>query len=137
MADAKKAKSEPGETSDGERDVIAYLERAPEPARTMLGKMREIIRAAAPKSATEGLSYRMPAFFFKGALLSYAAFKDHCSLFPMGSSAIEELAAELKGYRVTKGTIHFPLDKPLPKALIAKIVKACVARNEARPSKKG
>jgi uncharacterized protein YdhG (YjbR/CyaY superfamily) len=94
--------------------------------------MRAIIRAASPKSATEGLSYRIPAFFFKGALLSYAAFKDHCSLFPMGSSAIEEFVEELEGFRVTKGTIHFPLDKPLPKVLITKIVKACVARNEAK-----
>ncbi len=51
----------------------------------------------------------------------------------MGSRAIEELAEELRsGFRVTKGTIHFPLDKPLPKALIRKVVKACVARNEAR-----
>jgi len=94
--------------------------------------MRAMIRAAAPREATEQLSYRIPAFHFKGALLSYAAFKDHCSLFPMGASAIEAFAEELEGYRVTKGTIHFPLDKPLPKVLITKIVKACVERNEAK-----
>jgi uncharacterized protein YdhG (YjbR/CyaY superfamily) len=116
----------------GKAEVEAYLAAVPEPARTTLEKLRAIIRAAAPKEATEGLSYRIPAFHFKGALLSYAAFKDHCSLFPMGSRAIEEFAEELKDYRVTKGTIHIPLDKPLPKALVIKIVKACVARNEAR-----
>jgi uncharacterized protein YdhG (YjbR/CyaY superfamily) len=116
----------------GEAEVAAYLEHVPEPARTTLEKMRAMIRAAAPREATEQLSYRIPAFYFKGALLSYAAFKDHCSLFPMGASAIEAFAKELEGYRVAKGTIHFPLDKPLPKVLITKIVKACVARNEAR-----
>ena len=121
----------------GKAEVEAYLAAAHEPARAKLEKMRGIIRDAAPKNATEGLSYRMPAFFFKGPLLSYAAFKDHCSLFPMGASAIEEFAEELKGYRVTKGTIHFPLDKPLPKALVTRIVKACIARNEARSLKDG
>ena len=116
----------------GKAEVAAYLARVPEPARTTLEKMRAMIRAAAPREATEQLSYRIPAFHFKGALLSYAAFKDHCSLFPMGASAIEGFAEELEGYRVTKGTIHFALDKPLPKSLITKIVKACVARNEAK-----
>jgi uncharacterized protein YdhG (YjbR/CyaY superfamily) len=132
MAAVKKTRIDLAAKSDGLRDVDAYLARVPEPARTTLERMRAIIRAASPKSATEGLSYRIPAFFFKGALLSYAAFKDHCSLFPMGSSAIEEFVEELEGFRVTKGTIHFPLDKPLPKVLITKIVKACVARNEAK-----
>jgi uncharacterized protein YdhG (YjbR/CyaY superfamily) len=116
----------------GRAEVEAYIARVPEPGRTTLEKMRALISAAAPGEATEQLSYRIPAFHFKGALLSYAAFKDHCSLFPMGARAIEELAEELEGYRVSKSTIHFPLDKPLPKALITKIVKACVARNEAK-----
>jgi uncharacterized protein YdhG (YjbR/CyaY superfamily) len=117
-------------------EVEAYLARVPEPARTTLEKMRAMIRAAAPGEATEQLSYGIPAFHFKGALLSYAAFKDHCSLFPMGARAIEAFAEELEGYRVTKGTIHFSLDKPLPKSLITKIVKACVARNEAKSGSK-
>jgi uncharacterized protein YdhG (YjbR/CyaY superfamily) len=121
----------------GNAEVEAYRATVPEPARTALENLRAIILAAAPKDATEDISYRMPAFFFKGALLSYAAFKDHCSLFPMGSSAIEEFAEEFKGYRVTKGTIHFPLGKPLPELMIKKLVKACVARNEARANKKG
>lgn len=121
----------------GKAEVEAYLAAVPEPARTTLEKLRVIIRAAAPKDATECISYRMPAFYFKGVLLSYAAFKDHCSFFPMGASAIEEFAEELKGYRVSKGTIHFGLDKPLPKALVTKMVKACVARNEGKARKEG
>jgi len=116
----------------GKADVEAYLARIPEQARTTLEIIRATIRAAAPKEATEALSYGIPSFQYKGALVSYAAFKEHCSLFPMGSSAIEEFAEELKGFRTSKGTIQFPVDKPLPKSLVKKIVKARVAHNEAK-----
>ena len=116
----------------GKAEVEAYLARVPEPARTTLEKTRAMIRAAAPKEATEAISYRIPSFQLKGGLVAYAAFKDHCSFFPMGARAIEELAEELKGYRVSKGTIHFALDKPLPVGLVKKMVKACAARNEAK-----
>ncbi len=116
----------------GKAEVEAYLAAVGEPGRTTLEKLRAMIRAAVPKSATEELAYRIPSFNYKGSLVSYAAFKKHCSFFPMGARAIEEFAEELAGYRVTRGTIHFALDKPLPKALIAKMVKACVKRNEAR-----
>jgi uncharacterized protein YdhG (YjbR/CyaY superfamily) len=119
----------------GKAEVEAYLAGVPEPGRTTLEKLRAIIRAAVPKSASEELAYRIPSFNYKGSLVAYAAFKKHCSFFPMGSKAIEEFAEELAGYRVTKGTIRFPLDKPLPKALIAKMVKACVKRNEAKARK--
>lgn len=116
----------------GKAEVEAYLARVPEPARTTLEKVRAMIRAAAPKEATEAISYRIPSFQYKGGLVAYAAFKDHCSFFPMGARAIEEFAEELKEYRVTKGTIHFALDKSLPAGLVKKMVKACVARNEAK-----
>ena len=113
-------------------EVEAYLGRVPEPARTTLESMRVTIRAAAPKNATEAISYGIPSFQYKGGLVAYAAFKKHCSFFPMGSSAIEEFAEELKGFRVSKATIQFAVDKPLPAALVKKMVKACVARNEAK-----
>jgi uncharacterized protein YdhG (YjbR/CyaY superfamily) len=116
----------------GKAEVEAYLAQVPEPARTTLEKMRAMIRAAAPREATEAISYRIPSFQYKGGLVAYAAFKDHCSFFPMGSRAIEEFAEELKGYRVSKGTIQFALNKPLPAGLVKKMVKACVARNEAK-----
>jgi uncharacterized protein YdhG (YjbR/CyaY superfamily) len=119
----------------GKAAVEAYLERVPEPARKTLGKLRATIRAAAPKEATERISYAIPSFYHNGGLVAYAAFKDHCSFFPMGSGAIEEFAEELKGFRVSKGTIHFPLDKPLPAGLVKKMVKACVARNEEKAAK--
>ena len=116
----------------GKAEVEAYLAQVPEPARTTLEKMRAMIRGAAPKDATEAISYKIPSFQYKGGLVAYAAFKDHCSFFPMGSRAIEEFAEELKGYRVSKGTIQFALDEPLPTGLVKKMVKACVARNEAK-----
>jgi uncharacterized protein YdhG (YjbR/CyaY superfamily) len=119
-------------TESGKAAVEAYLARVPEPTRTTLEKLRAMIRTAAPKEATERISYQMPSFHYKKALVSYAAYKDHCSLFPMGSSAIEGFAEELKEFRTSKGTIQFPLDKPLPEALVAKIVKARVAQNEAK-----
>jgi uncharacterized protein YdhG (YjbR/CyaY superfamily) len=114
---------------EGKAAVDAYLAKVPEPAHTTLEKLRATIRAAAPKAATEAISYSIPSFQYKGGLVAYAAFKRHCSFFPMGARAIEDFAEELEGFRVSKGTIQFPLDKPLPAALVKKMVKACVARN--------
>jgi len=112
--------------------VDDYLENTPEPARTTLTKVRAAIRAAAPKDATEGISYGIPAFLYKGPLVGYAAFKDHCSLFPMSGAIVEQFETELKKYKTSKGTIQFPLAKPLPATLIKKIVKARVALNDEK-----
>src|ERR1035441_6828269 len=116
----------------GRADVEAFLARVPEPARMTLEKMRTMIRAAAPKEATEAISYRIPSFQYKGTLVWYAAFKNHCSFFPMDVSLAGEFADELKGCKTSKGTIQFPADKPLSKELVTKIVKARVAQNEAK-----
>jgi uncharacterized protein YdhG (YjbR/CyaY superfamily) len=127
---AEKAKS----TTD---DVDAYLAKVPEPARTTLGKLRTTIRSVVPSEATEGLSYGMPAFHYKGALVAYAAFKNHCSFFPMQASLTDEMQEELKGYRTSKGTLQFSHDKPLPAPLVKKMVKRRVAENELRTAKRG
>jgi uncharacterized protein YdhG (YjbR/CyaY superfamily) len=121
-----------GGTADGVVAVEAYLAKVPEPARTTLAKVRATIRSAAPKEATEGISYGMPAFRYEGALVGYAAFNDHCSFFPMSAALIDTMADELKGYRSSKGTLQFPLDKPLPATLVKKMVKARVADNEGK-----
>jgi uncharacterized protein YdhG (YjbR/CyaY superfamily) len=118
--------------ADATKDVEEYLARVPEPARSTLEKVRAMIRAAAPAEATEVISYGMPAFHYKGALVAYAAFKKHCSFFPMNASLIDALGEELKGYRTSKGTLQFPLDKPLPAALVRKMVKARVAENKEK-----
>ncbi len=112
--------------------VEDYLANVPEPAQTTLRKMRAVIKAAAPAEATEQLSYGMPAFHYKGALVAYAAFKKHCSFFPMQSSLIDAMQDELKTYRTAKGTLQFALDKPLPAALVKKMVKARVAENREK-----
>lgn len=97
--------------------------------------MREAIRSALPAEAAETISYRIPAFKCKRVLVWFAAFSDHCSLFPT-ASVIEEFKRQLKGFSTSKGTIHFPLDKPLPTALIKRLVKARVAQNERKERRK-
>jgi uncharacterized protein YdhG (YjbR/CyaY superfamily) len=113
-------------------DVEAYLAKVPEPARSTLQKVRATIRSVVPSETTETLSYGMPAFRYKGALVAYAAFKDHCSFFPMQASLIDSMKDELKGYRTAKGTLQFPLDKPLPATLVKKMVKARIAENTSK-----
>ena len=113
------------------KDVDEYLAGVPEPARSMLNKMRAAIRSAVPPEAIETISYRMPAFKYKGVLVWYAAFSDHCSLFPT-ASVVEAFKNELKGFSTSKGTIRFPTDKPLPAALVKKLVKTRVAQNESK-----
>ena len=71
----------------------------------------------------------MPVFKFNGMLVGYAAFKKHCSLFPTGSGVLDRFEKQLNGYRVSKGTIHFLPDEPLPDALVKKIVRARVKEN--------
>ena len=116
----------------GVATVDEYLAEVSEPARSTLSKMRAMIRSIAPE-ATEAISYGMPAFKYKGrGLVAYAAFKNHCSFFPMSGAVVESFAAELKGYATSKGTIQFPSDKGLPAGLVKKIVKAKMAAVEEK-----
>ncbi|MEX2302339.1 MAG: DUF1801 domain-containing protein [Bryobacterales bacterium] len=114
------------------KDVDDYLARVPEPARGTLSRIRAVIRSVAPAEATEALSYGIPAFKYKGSLVGYAAFANHCSFFPMNSSLIDAFRDELKGYPTSKGTIRFPIDKPLPATLVKELVKARVLQNEQK-----
>lgn len=110
-------------------NVDDYLAIVPEDARAALEKLRRTIRAAAPK-ADECISYGMPAYKYHGPLVYFAAFKDHCSFFPGG--LVEKFKSDLKGYPISKGTIRFSVDKPLPATLVKKIVKARIAQNLER-----
>ena len=114
------------------KTVEDYFAALPANARNMLDRMRLVIRSVVPKDAVEVISYRMPAFRQKKVIVWYAAFSDHCSLFP-AAAVIEKFKDELKSYRISKGTIQFPLDKPLPSALIKRIVKARVAELNESP----
>jgi len=113
------------------KTVDEYLAGVPEPARRALNKIRAAIRSAVPPQATETISYRIPAFRYKGVLVWFAAFSNHCSLFPT-AAVIEAFKKELKGFSTSKGTVHFPMDKPLPIALIKKLVKARFAQKESK-----
>jgi len=121
---AVKARSSP-------KTVDEYLARVPEPARTTLNKIRAVIRSAAPPEATEVISYGMPAFKHNGVLVWFAAFSNHCSLFPT-ASVIDALRVDLRGFRISKGTVQFPTNKPLPASLVKKMVKLRVAQSESR-----
>jgi uncharacterized protein YdhG (YjbR/CyaY superfamily) len=123
-----------GSTAKGNvapNDVDEYLAGVPEPARSTLNKIRAAIRSAVPSEATETISYRIPTFKYKGVLVWFAAFSNHCSLFPT-ASIVEAFKKELKGFSTSKGTIQFPTDKPLPTALVKKLVKARVVQNESK-----
>ena len=111
------------------KNVDAYLADTPEPARSTLKHIRAVIKSVVPKETTEVIIYRIPMFKYKGMLVGYAAFAKHCSLFPTGSGVIEMFAKELKGYKTSRGTIQFPADKPLPDALVKKIVKQRLKEN--------
>jgi len=130
----KKSSSSTAKGKAAPKNVAQYLARVPEPARSALSKMRAAIRRAVPREATETISYGIPAFKHKGILVWFAAFSDHCSLFPT-AALIEAFKKELKGFSTSKGTIHFPLNRPVPVALIKKIVKARVAQLEAKPTR--
>lgn len=113
-------------------DVDAYLASVPAEKRAALQNLRNAIRAAAP-DAEEGFSYGLPAFRLEGRpLVCYGASKNHCSFFPMSPAVISAHAAALKGYDLSKGTIRFLAEKPLPAALVRKLVKARVAELQQR-----
>ena len=116
------------------KTVDEYLAALPEGSRATLEKIRKMIKAAAPK-ATEGISYQMPMYKQHGMVIGFAAFKNHCSIFP-GARAVATHKDELKGYETSKGTIRFPIGKPLPAGLVKKLVKESVLANETAFSEK-
>ena len=111
--------------------VEEYLNVVPGDKLLVLKKLRQTIRSVVPK-AEEYISYGMPTFKYNGPLVSYAAFKEHCSLFPWGGSVIKKFADELGSFKTSKGTIQFTVDKPLPVALVKKLVKERMKENEAK-----
>ncbi len=107
--------------------VDAYLAALPDEPRRALESLRTTIRAAAP-GAEETIAYDMPAFRINGRfLISYAAYKRHCSLFPASQAVLDACGDELERYIAGKATIQFQTDRPLPDALVRKIVEARLA----------
>ena len=105
----------------------------PDDARAAMEKVRTAIRKAAPR-AEEAIKYQIPTFVLNGNLIHFGGYKNHIGLYP-GSRAIEEFKQELVRYKLSKGTVQLPLDKPMPTGLITKITKFCVQRNLAKPQK--
>jgi uncharacterized protein YdhG (YjbR/CyaY superfamily) len=116
------------------KTVDAYLASVPKEARATLEKLRKTIKAAAPMAA-EVISYQMPMYKHHGMVVGFAAFKDHCSIFP-GAAVMDAHQEELSRYDTSKGTIRFPADKPPPAALVKKLVKARIKENETRAAAK-
>lgn len=114
-------------TARNSKDVDAYLRSLPTGDRSALEKMRQAIRSAAP-DADEGFSYGLPAFRLAGRpLVCYGAAKSHCSFFPMSPALIRAFSDDLKAYDISKGTIRFTPERPLPARLVQKFVRARIA----------
>jgi uncharacterized protein YdhG (YjbR/CyaY superfamily) len=108
--------------------IDEYLDALDDEQRVVLQKLRETIRGAAPR-AEECISYGIPTFRQNGALVGFGAAANHCSFYPMSGSTVAEFKADLKGFDTSKATIRFAPDKPLPAALVRKVVKARVKEN--------
>jgi uncharacterized protein YdhG (YjbR/CyaY superfamily) len=105
-------------------DIDSYLAGVEEPKRSVLGQLRRDILAVIP-DAEQCISYSMPAFKVQGKTVAgFAAFKNHLSYLPHSGSVLENLAVDLDGYERTKGSLHFPIDQPLPAPLVSKLVGA-------------
>lgn len=110
-------------------EVEKYLAALPTEQRDALEKLRKTILSVA-KGAEEKISYGMPTVYYKGNLVHYAAFKDHMSFFGSSAFVTEELKDKLAGYKTSKGTIQFTVEKPLPATLVKSIIKARMKENE-------
>lgn len=111
------------------KEIKAYLAKLPADQRAALERLHAMIQEAAPQ-ATERITYQVPAFYHQGMLVAYAGFKKHCGFYIMSPETTEAFKAEIAKYDTAKATIRFKPDKPLPKTLIIKIVKARIRENE-------
>jgi len=114
--------------------IDEYIRSYPEEIQKLLNEIRDAIKTAAPE-ATEKISYQIPTFYLNGNLVHFAAFKNHIGFYPT-SSGIAAFKDELKDYKSSKGSVQFPLDKPMPTDLIKRIVKFRVIENTQTPMKK-
>jgi uncharacterized protein YdhG (YjbR/CyaY superfamily) len=114
----------------GAATIDHYLARVEPDQRVALEALRQAIRQAAP-NAEEVIAYGIPAFKQHGFLIGFSASARHCSLHPMNGHTVADFAADLAGFSTSKGTVRFTPDKPLPSALVKRIVKARIAENEA------
>jgi uncharacterized protein YdhG (YjbR/CyaY superfamily) len=115
------------------REIDQYIAAAPKAAQPHLRQLRDVITSGAPK-AEEGISYGMPYYRYHGHLMYFAAFKNHVGLYPVGNA---DKHLEMSEYMTGKGTYRFPLDQPLPVALLRRLIRTRVKENEAKFAAKG
>jgi uncharacterized protein YdhG (YjbR/CyaY superfamily) len=121
------------------KTIDEYIAGFPKETQAILEEVRQTIRKAAPE-AQETISYDIPTFTWRGtSLIYFAGWKKHIAIYPVSAKLVEELGEELSKYKGTKGSVHFPLDKPMPLDLINRVVKIRLldepVRSEARKSK--
>ena len=108
-------------------EIDEYLRGVDEPKRGTLQALRSTILEIVPE-AEQGISYRVPAFRVRGnAVAGFAAFKDHLSYLPFSGSVLEQLEDELQEYTMTKSALHFPVDRPLPKKIVERLIAVRLA----------
>ena len=117
------------------KDVEKYLAALPKETRSALEQLRKAIRAAAPK-AEEIISYQIPTYKYHGPLVHFVARKDYCSFIVISKPVLETFKSQLKPYDISGTTIHFSAERPLPAALVTKLVKARIAENEKRGARR-
>jgi uncharacterized protein YdhG (YjbR/CyaY superfamily) len=109
-------------------EIDHYLEKLEEPKRSTLIQLRQTILSVIPE-ADQGLSYNVPAFRFNGKVVAgFAAFKNHLSYLPFSGSVFPELVVDLRGYKTSTGALRFPIDQPLPRSLVEKLIAVRVTQ---------
>lgn len=111
--------------------VDEYINMQDEPVKTTLGRVRKAVNSSAPE-AEENIGYGIPYYKYKGAFLAFTAQKKHCSLVTMSYEIVKDLKDELNAYKVSGTTIQFPHNKPLPAALVKKIVRARIKEKDSK-----
>jgi len=112
------------------QNIDEYIADFPKETQAAMEKVRAAIKKAAPR-AEEAIKYQIPTFVLNGNLIHFGGYKNHIGLYP-GSKPVEEFKEQLSGYKLSKGTVQLPLDKPMPVGLIGKITKSCVKRNQEK-----
>ena len=127
-------RDQPAALRVGARQVDDYLQAIEEPKRSTLRALRHTILEIVPE-AEEVISYRVPAFRLgRQTIAGFAAFKNHLSYLPFSGSVLSQLADELEGYTMTRSALHFPVDRPLPKTLVKKLIAARLAETSRASS---
>jgi uncharacterized protein YdhG (YjbR/CyaY superfamily) len=116
------------------KNIDEFISNYPTDVQTILQELRQTIHKAAPE-AKEKISYGIPTFTLHGNLVHFSAYPSHIGFYP-GAAPVEQFKKELSAYKTSKGTVQFPLNKPLPLDLISTITKACVQRNQSKASNK-